>query len=332
MPIHELGYRHWEGPLRAPLLRAWAIARTGIAIAFRGKALRRLMLFAWAPLLYYGVLFFAVGYVTDSSHQINCFDVSFTIVRRLFGTEFAQRMLSEPESIRSAVWSLVFYYFFAYSQSFLTFLIVAIVGPPLISQDVRSKAFLVYFSKPITRLEYLLGKATVLLFAMFLVTLLPALVLYILSIGFSPSVGTLLDTGMTLVRITLASLVIAVPVTALVLFLSSLTRDWRYAAFGWVAIWLLGELAFRVLTATIGLRDSHMVFLVSIRKTTVVLIQSIFDVTGQFEALGTSAELSRITTSLNTTYPAGVAFTALAALTVICFAGLWRRISAPMRI
>jgi len=32
---------------------------------------------------------------------------------------------------------------------------------PLIAQDVRSRAFLLYFSRPLTRMEYILGKAAI---------------------------------------------------------------------------------------------------------------------------------------------------------------------------
>ena len=56
MPIYELGYRHWEGELRSPLTRWWAITRTGIALAWQSKLLKRLLIFGWGTILYFGPL------------------------------------------------------------------------------------------------------------------------------------------------------------------------------------------------------------------------------------------------------------------------------------
>ena len=40
------------------------------------------------------------------------------------------------------------FYFYFWATQFLSLIILSIVAPPLISRDVRSKAFLLYFSKP----------------------------------------------------------------------------------------------------------------------------------------------------------------------------------------
>jgi hypothetical protein len=65
MPVHELGYRHWEGERRPPALRWIAISRAGIEIAFRSKILRRLAFFAWTPVLVFGLFFYGVGVATE---------------------------------------------------------------------------------------------------------------------------------------------------------------------------------------------------------------------------------------------------------------------------
>ena len=73
MPISELGYRHWEGRRVHPLLRWVAITRTEVGIAYRdSKLLRRFLIVAWMPLLYFGPLFFAVGYAADPDNELVC--------------------------------------------------------------------------------------------------------------------------------------------------------------------------------------------------------------------------------------------------------------------
>ncbi len=332
MPIYELGYRHWEGPLRGPAARCGAIAWSGIRLAFRSKLLRRLLVVAWSPLLYYGFLFFAVGYATDPARGFNERREMRAPLRSFLGRELADRLLDDPESIRPAIWSLMFHYFLAYPQSWLTLLIVAIVVPPLISQDVRSKAFLLYFSKPITRLEYLLGKAGTALFFVLMVTLAPALVLYAISIAFSPSMATFQGTVSILWQICAVTLAVAIPTTAVALCFSSLTSEGRYAAFAWVAFWLLGELAYRILSQTIGFKNSEWVSLFSLRETTATLTQSIFNVTGQLQALGDWSRLRETFRSLKTNASPMLPLVYLGSLTAVCSAVVVRRVSAPMRI
>ena len=58
MPIHDLGYRAWQGRLMPEVTRFWVIAQTGIALAWKNRWLRRLLLLAWVPALYLGVALF----------------------------------------------------------------------------------------------------------------------------------------------------------------------------------------------------------------------------------------------------------------------------------
>lgn len=333
MPIFELGYRHWEGRRTASWLRWWPIARTGVALAFRSKVLRRLVFLAWAPLLYFGPLFFAVGYVTNPAHAGLSHGLWGAMAREFLGPEVANQFAHDPESLRPLVWSAVFSHFFIYSQSFLTFLVLAIVAPPLIAQDVRSKAFLLYFSKPITRGEYLLGKGGTALLYVFLVTLFPGLVLYAVSIAFSPSLGAIADTGLTVPRIFAASAVVGIPAVLVALVFSSLTGDTRYAAFGWIAMWLLGELFFRILHSLPGLSHAGWVFVPSLRETASVVIGAIFD-SGQVAQVANQLNFgaSDLGARLHSPYSPAAAAAWLAAVCVISLAVLYRRISAPMRV
>ena len=46
MPLHELGYRAWQGRLEPERRRWWVIAQSGSRLAWRSRWLRRLMLIA----------------------------------------------------------------------------------------------------------------------------------------------------------------------------------------------------------------------------------------------------------------------------------------------
>lgn len=365
MPISELGYRHWEGTRVSPLRRWFSITRTDLGNAYRNsKLLQRLLFLAWMPLLYFGPLFFAIGFVADPESDIAEGGILPYLVRGFFSRRLADQLHENPGVFLPAIWAIVFFAFFAFAQSFLAMLIVAIVGPPLISRDVRSKAFLLYFSKPISLWEYFIGKLGVVLIFLFGITLFPALLLYVVSIFFSPASSTFFETATIILRIFLASLAISLPISVVVLFFSSLTKDRRVATFAWMSFWILGEVAFRMIS--LGASDSpdfevpHWAFLLSLREVTVVAASAIFDVTGQIahlagqlQAMGIDPESLARTLSLGGTLGdqvrAGIetakggdvkevfssapyAFAYLTGIIFLCTGVIIHRIAKPMRI
>lgn len=332
MPIFEVGYRHWEGTRRSPVLRCWSITRTGMSLAWRSIILRRILLFSLAPLLYFAPVFFAIGYVTDAARPDRHEDAWYGLVRSFAGPRLADRLADSPESVRPAAWSAAFTTFFSWPQTIFMMLIVVIVGPGLISQDVRSKAFLLYFSKPITRAEYLAGKAGTLFFFIALQTLVPALGLYLISILFCPSIAALFQTSETILRILGVFLVIAVPSTLIMLCFSSLARETRYPAFGWMAFCVMGEVSYGILSNMSSFKDSPWVCCLSLRKTISVMTESIFDVSEQVASLGVSDRIRGAFHQLESPYSANLCLVWLAIVSCVALLIVVRRISAPMRL
>ncbi len=52
MPVHDLGYRAWLGQRMPRLLRPWVVAKSGIALVWRRKWLRLMILLAWLPIVF----------------------------------------------------------------------------------------------------------------------------------------------------------------------------------------------------------------------------------------------------------------------------------------
>ena len=273
MPIVDLGYRHWQGKRTGAMRRWLAITRSEIAIAYKSsRLLRRFLIFAWMPILYFCPFFLAVGYVADPANDLTEGSLLTELAGEFFSQEALMRLRQNPELILPGIWSIAFYFFFAYTQSILSMIVVAIMGPPLIAKDLRTKAFLVYFSKPIRPWQYVLGKLSAVIFFVFIMTLFPALFLYLVGVALSPNTGTLLATLPIILKIVLSSIFISVPIALVVLLLSSLTKDRRIATFSWVAVWIFGEIAFRMLTATSnfapGYKPPPWAALLSLRELT----------------------------------------------------------------
>lgn len=144
-------------------------------------------------------------------------------------------------------WSVILLTFLQYPQGGLLLLLIGLIAPPLISNDVRSKAFLLYFSRPINRWEYIFGKLMVIACFVATITLLPTMALYFFCILMSPDLTPLAQTWHLPFQIFLAALVAVIPTSALSLALSSLTSESRFAGFAWFAIWTIGAVAWMII-------------------------------------------------------------------------------------
>ena len=65
-------------------------------------------------------------------------------------------------------------------QSMMAFFLAAFVGPGQVSPDLANNALSLYLARPFSRAEYVLGKLSVLLILMSVMTWIPGLLLYIL--------------------------------------------------------------------------------------------------------------------------------------------------------
>ncbi len=313
MPIHDVGYRRWEGTLTSVWLRWTVVAGAGIRLFWKSHWLRRMLFFAWLPAAVTGIGFFA--YEQSLQHHdwraavpvlvgwMPKDQISPKLAAELKRVE--ETFQDDPASFRPIIWSLLLMAFFRYPQGLLMILLVGMIAPTLISLDFRSRAFLLYFSRPITPLEYIFGKALVVWTYLAAVTTLPALVLYVLGVLLSPNLDVVLYTWDLPFRILAASLVLMLPTTSLALFFSSMTTESRYAGFSWFALWGLGVSAYYILP-----RQWSMV--------------SLYHMLGRVQewVFGLPTDLDNVSS----------AAVLLLILTVMPFIVLISRVAAPMRI
>jgi len=71
-----------------------------------------------------------------------------------------------------------FFFYFVSVQGVLAFLLTAFTGPGLISPDIANGALPLYFCRPFSRVEYVLGKSSVLAILLSQVTWIPGLILF----------------------------------------------------------------------------------------------------------------------------------------------------------
>ena len=290
MPIHNLGYRPWKEKLTPPLTRWRSISGSGIRLAQKSFWVKRVVFAAWLPVLYWGMGFFFVGQAMEGKLDLSngrsrsaieqIFDegerqlhkinpklapavnrkmVAIALRRQFRKVPNVEQLASALESgdetlARNRIWCWLLMTFFRYPQGILILFLVGAIAPALIARDIRSKAFLLYFSRPIGKLDYLVGKFFIPATFIMLVSTLPAMALYIFAILMSPDLSVFWSTWDVPLRILAGTVVLVLPTVSLALMLSSLTQETRFASFGWFAFFALGHGAWLAIVFSTALK------------------------------------------------------------------------------
>ena len=203
---------------------------------------------AWLPVLVPAFGIFAFEFSsTEPGLQRFIVDV---VSHPLGRPDLGQMILGDMETARHEVWSTLILAYFRYPQLFAMVGLIGLIAPLLISYDLRTKAYLMYFSRPLSPTQYIVGKSAVIWFFLGSVVTVPALLLYILGVLLSPDLSVIEQTWDIPLRILAASVIFLVPTTTLAVVYSSLTSESRYATFAWFATWAMGFVAYQFLTFT----------------------------------------------------------------------------------
>src|SRR5207245_4070526 len=111
-----------------------------------------------------------------------------TFLRRVLPAD----VIARPQDFRAAVWTIAYMFFFK-AQLVTSLFLVLVVGPNLVSRDLRFNALPLYFSRPLRRIDYFAGKLGVIGFFLAATQGLPPIVASIFGIVFSLDVCLLAD-------------------------------------------------------------------------------------------------------------------------------------------
>ena len=234
MPIFDQGYQHWSGHLSGHAWRWLAITRQGVRSSWKAPRLRRILFVSWFPALLLAAVLCGWGLLEQKSDLVAGF---MQPVARLLGFEVA----ADPKHYRVEVWTLCFSYFLQ-GELWFSMLLIMMVGPNLISQDLRFNALPLYFSRPLRRIDYFLGKLGVIGAFLGMVIIVPSIIAYVLGLLFSLDITIIRDTFSILIASVAFGVVIVICSGTLILALSSLSRNSRFIPLIWLAIWFVSGL------------------------------------------------------------------------------------------
>lgn len=218
MPIHDQGYRRYTGKRVAPGRGWWVIARAGVLERVRERRFLALMLLAWSPFIVRALQIYA-------------------------STSFAQLsfLAPDPDTFRE----------FLDQQSPFLFFITIYAGSGLIASDRRANALQLYLSKPLTRMQYVIGKLVVLAVFLLAASWLPAMALLGLQMIFAGS-DFIRDHPSLVPAITLFCVIEVLATSLAMLALSSLSTSRRFVAVMYAGAVLFASAVYQVLRGITG--------------------------------------------------------------------------------
>jgi ABC-2 type transport system permease protein len=241
MPVFDQGYQHWSGKFLGPGFGWLAITRQGVRAQLKNRRTKYLIIMAWVPAIVL-VLYLALWGMLE---QKSDFLKPFAFLLQIFPPE----ILEGPKAYRTSVWTLAFN-FFLWMEVGLSLLLTLIIGPDLISQDLRFNALPLYLSRPLNRRDYFLGKWGVIGTFIGAVTVLPVVIAYLVGVAFSLDLSVVRDTWHILVACVAFGIVVAAVSGLVMLALSSLSRNSRVVAAMWMGFWIMSWLVAGALITT----------------------------------------------------------------------------------
>jgi ABC-2 type transport system permease protein len=203
--------------------------------------LRIALLVAWLPAVVLAVFLCVWGLLEQKSDLVQ------PLVPFLTGM-IGPELMADPKGFRVEVWTLAYDYFL-WAELRSAMIVVLLVGPGLISRDLRFNALPLYFSRPLRRVDYFVGKLGVVVWFLGLVLVVPSVIAYVLGLLFSLDWTILRDTFPLLLACVGYGAVMSVSAGLLILALSSLSRNSRYVGLFWLAVWFVSSIVGTVLTA-----------------------------------------------------------------------------------
>jgi len=153
MAVYEQTYKRYAGPLTPEWSRFLIIPRHALRGTFNSKLFAAFYVICFVPLLVELIMI----YLRHNAGVLVAFSVN---IRELVPVD------------------AYFFQVFVNIQHSFAFLLALLIGPPMVSRDLRNNALPLYLCRPFSRTEYVIGKMSVLVILLSLMTWVPQLLLF----------------------------------------------------------------------------------------------------------------------------------------------------------
>lgn len=221
MAIYDQSYQPWAGATQSRLRRILSLTASGLRLPFQSLLVRLTVILMYFLMAVWLFILYLIA--------------------------------SNPNAPPLALGNNIYRTFFFNSELFSTLIVIftAAVGSSLVSRDLRYNALLFYFSKAVTRADYLIAKYLTIVGLLLTVTLGPALMLFVGQILMGMEKTTWTSKFNDLSAIASHSLIIAMPMGAAILGLSALSKRGYIAGILWAVIYFTSMAVSGILQNTV---------------------------------------------------------------------------------
>jgi ABC-2 type transport system permease protein len=154
MAVYEQTYKPYNGKLTPEWSRFLIIPRHAFRGVFNSKLFTAFYVICFLPLLVEAILIYL-------HHNVTALTIMNLNARQLIPIDGS------------------FFQYFVNIQGGFAFFVALLVGPPLVSRDLRNNALPLYLCRPFSRTEYVMGKMSVLLILLSGMTWVPQLLMFL---------------------------------------------------------------------------------------------------------------------------------------------------------
>lgn len=154
MAVYDHSYKNYVGQLTPEWSRFLVIPRHAFRDVFKSKLFTAFFAICFLPLLVEAILIYL-------HHNVNALAIMRINVRELIPIDAS------------------FFQTFVNLQGGFAFFVTLLVGPPLVSRDLRNNALPLYLCRPFSRTEYVAGKMSVVLILLSAITWVPQMLLFL---------------------------------------------------------------------------------------------------------------------------------------------------------
>ena len=154
MAVYDHSYKNYAGVLTPEWSRFLIIPRHAFRDVFKSKLFTAFFAICFIPLLVEAILIYL-------HHNVSALAIMKVNVRELLPIDAS------------------FFQTFVNLQGGFAFFVTLLVGPPLVSRDLRNNALPLYLCRPFSRTEYVAGKMSVVLILLSAMTWVPQLLLFL---------------------------------------------------------------------------------------------------------------------------------------------------------
>jgi ABC-2 type transport system permease protein len=261
--IADTSYRHYDGPRALHAVRFWVVALSTIR-----QNVNRSRLGYWLPAGFIFLVYLVFGVIFYATQAVRQYGVAL------------------PGTTAGNPYMLTLYQCLA-GTDLMLFAAALTVGSGSIAADNKANALLVYLSRPLNRMDYLLGKWVGIFLLVAALSLVPAFLMYLFFLTAYWNDGFSTQALDVLWRMLLASLLGPVLHASLILGFSAWSKSPRLAGAAYAGFYFILALASGIVGSVLLERDTndHMprtiavVSNISVSGISKGLAQSLYDVT-----------------------------------------------------